>query len=298
VAAWNGLALARALQGNPAGAYDALAQADKVAPTPLDKLMVSRALCWIQASDNKVPAALKTLAEHEKQAETVDPTDWAWSAVERAVLLDENGRTADAVKAANEALARAAKLGLPDKASAPIRAAALAARRVSEEKMNKLPDAKKTLDELGEVVKLRPDVPWVQSLLHEARGQSLLGSGDARGALAEFAQCLPTHEYCHRDRIQALTKARDKAGAEASKKDYLDNPQRSWDYLFVRTRLFGPIKAAAKTPTAPPPKVKPDKAAPKPPAKPQPPKPPAKLEPPKLPAKSGPPKAPPKPPAK
>src|SRR6185503_6010142 len=96
--AWNGAALARAFRGDFKGAYAAIDE-QKKGTAPGDKFGSQLDVAWLQASENKLPEALKTLDALDKDAEAKKFPVWAFSALVRGHLLGYAGKNAEAAKA-------------------------------------------------------------------------------------------------------------------------------------------------------------------------------------------------------
>jgi Flp pilus assembly protein TadD len=235
---WGGIAATHALRADWKGAYDALASAAKAAPRPSDKLEAKSMLAWTQFSEGKTDAALTTVKELEKEAETEkQPMRLALGGLDRVGITLESGKAKDALKQLDEVVARTEKDPLPGELASRVRRISLVIRATAEEKLGKKDDLAKTVSTLEtEAGKVQGNAQ-AQSQVEYAQGLKSLASGDAKGAAAHFDKCIVEQPYCKWRLVTTLEKSGDKAGATAAKQKIVETPTRETMYLYVRAKL-------------------------------------------------------------
>ena len=249
---WAGLSQIRALRGDWKGAYEAIAKAKETAILPDDKTDLMDRLANTLNAEGKTAEALKALAQMEKESKDLGSVYGGVNAIlDRAWIHLDAGKNKEALAAVNEALARIGKDPFSPWGVLNVQSTGFAYRAALEARMGKKDDAQKTLALVDEVAKKAPDNVWYRSAFHWASGQIALASGDAKAAAAEFAQCVEDDFYCRYNQMQALTKAGDKAGADAVKEKLLKVPVRGFSYLYVRAKLGGIPKAPPAAKEAP-----------------------------------------------
>lgn len=243
--AWAGVAQAKFLRGDWVGGREALLQARKAASRPLDQLEVDGMLAWSHAAEGNLAEALKVIDKIEKEAavKKVDVIQ-AFTPLERAALLNEMGKHEEALELVSTALDGAAKYGLPGGAMNDLRRTALVVRIQAESKLGRATEAKSTLALLEAEVKKAPANADLKSMAHFARGAEALAHGDARAAVQHFAQCDEQDYYCRMQLVTTQDKAGDKAGAESTRKELIQENRREPMYLYVRSKLVGGTVAA------------------------------------------------------
>jgi tetratricopeptide (TPR) repeat protein len=94
---WQGAELARAYKGDFKGAYEAN---DKFAAGtgPGQKFDAMLDKAWLQFAEGKLPDALKTIDAVEKDAAAQKLPVYAWAGLDRAAILAQGGKLADAKK--------------------------------------------------------------------------------------------------------------------------------------------------------------------------------------------------------
>jgi Flp pilus assembly protein TadD len=236
--AWNGVAATRALRGNWAGAEEALAKYREAAATPEDKMHAAIDLAWYQFAQNKSKAALKTIDEVEKQAQT-DKVDmiYATAPLHRAAMFIDTNKAKDAIKLTATALERAEKAALPGDLMSSVRGFALHVRALAEWKLNKKDDLAKTAVAFDEEVKKNPGSAKLASALHDIQGLAAMAAGDAKTAVDHFGRCLEQDALCAYHRVEVEEKAGNKAGADAIRERVSATPARDAKYIYVRSKL-------------------------------------------------------------
>ena len=77
------------------------------------------------------------------------------------------------------------------------------------------------------------------SALENARGLAALAAGDANGAATALQKCVPADFNCQYDRVRALEKAGDKAGAAAAREAFFKTRLRGLEYVYLWKKLGG-----------------------------------------------------------
>ena len=245
--AWAGLGQVRALRGDFKGANEALAKAKEVATLPDQKTDMMDRVALTQFAEGKTADAIKTLEQQDKESKALKSVYGGLnSLLDRSWIYLETGKTKEALAALADALSRVDKDPVSPWGALNTRSLGLSFRAALEARAGKKDDAQKTLSLVEEVAKKAPENAWYQSNVHWARGQTLLAANDAKAAAAELGQCIVDDVVCHYHQVLALTKAGDKAGADALTKKLLDLPLRPAYYLYVRAKLGGAPKAPAK----------------------------------------------------
>lgn len=248
--AWQGVAQSRALRGDWKGAYEALANAKQAATRAVDRFEVDLSLAWTAFGEGNHAEATKTLDAAEKAAAT-DKLDEQLAVVslQRAAMLLEANRAADALKHVATGLDRLSKPNVPGMAAQRLRLFALLVKTGAESRLRKKDDAKKTAQALEEEAKKSPDQKLAHSNIEFARALVALANNDSKGALEHFAKCTDEDAFCHYYRLQAVDK-KDKAGNDAIIQKIVGSPFREAPYLYVSAKLGG-IPKLVPEPTKP-----------------------------------------------
>lgn len=236
---WNaheGIAYARFYSGDWTGGRDALAKAKAGATRRVDKISVDDEMAAAAAAQKNTAEALRILDASEK-TEGAQPSDVAFVAVRRAMVLIDAGRAKDAAAPIAAALAMADGEQLPPGLARNLRRAALRARITAEAQTKDAAAAEKTAAALDQNAASRADDPAAQTAMHYGQGELAMAKGDSAGAKAHFDQCSPDDEMCKWMGVVAAEKAGDKAGATAAREQLLKTYGRDPLHLIMRSRL-------------------------------------------------------------
>jgi len=236
--AWEGVATTRFLRGDWAGGREALAKARAAASRPADKLTTDVMLAWSQAAEGNVAEAIKTFDAAEKTAvaQKVDAVR-IFGPLDRAMLLADSGKPAEALEVATAALGNAEKANLPGAMMNDARRFALFIRIDAESRLGRAADVKKTLALIEDEGKKSPSNAELQSMVHHAQGTEAMARGDASAAAQHFSQCNDTDYYCRWQLVQAQEKAGNATAAAAERGRILAANRRAADYLYIRSKL-------------------------------------------------------------
>jgi hypothetical protein len=193
---------------------------------------------WLQFAENKLPDALKTLDAIDKDAGAKKFPVYAFAALERAHILGEAGKPADAKKALAEALKRSETLAGDGKFNfmtmyrvATLRTAMLEGKAA--------PDADKILtDAETEGKRLGTDKREASTQAY-MRGLAVWAKGGAKdgpkAAIAELEKCDAQMIICRFDLVKAKRAAGDTAGADAIAKEIKETPRRDAAIVYLVT---------------------------------------------------------------
>ncbi len=243
--AWSGLASVKALQGDWVSARAAIEGEKAAAIEPLDKLRADTMMAWSWAAQGQLPAAMKVLeaARREAVAAKVDSAT-ARTTLIRAQLNLASGKYAAAVKdfgAADQMQVNQLSTGQRKR----YRGQVLAGLAAAQARLNKLPDAARTLARLDEFAQASLSGPFAVDTTSYARGVLALAQGDARAAVQALSKCSEPASFCQ----LALAEAQEEAGetaAAASTRDELRKANfRDPEYWFVRARLEAKMKESS-----------------------------------------------------
>jgi tetratricopeptide (TPR) repeat protein len=233
--AYYDLATVRTILGNFAGARDALDKgkvADVDAGDAIDRRVNAASVSFAEGKDADALAALDAA---EKDAETQSlPAAWH-PAGTRTRALWINGKTADALKVADAALAkcdgRAQSSGL-DKINCRINF--IRAKAFAQIALGNVPDAQKSVALYQAEVKKAPERTVLQlnaEMLSDA--VTALDKKDAKAPAALLAKCLPDDIGWKLTILRMADKAGDKATVDQIKKDLTGRPVKSFDYPLI-----------------------------------------------------------------
>lgn len=240
--AWYGAATARMLLGQKDAAIDALQKGIDASERAEDRNLGMSERAKLDAVRQDVQAAVDGLAALETEAlKGAAVAGAAWAACDRAWLLVNAGRVDEADKVLAAALERAEKgpVGaLKGDELAGLRARAGWIATWIAVKRGQAEAAQKQLAALEELVKAAPDSAFMQSLVQDAKGATLMAT-DAKAAAEAFAACWEHDFTCHWHEAVARKAAGDEAGAAAATKRVVDTPHRDMQYAWVRAQLDG-----------------------------------------------------------
>lgn len=239
--AHEGIAYARLYAGDWAGGREALAKAKSTATRRTDKISVDDELGAVAVAAHDAKAALGILDAIEK-TEGAQPADVAFVPLRRALVLNDAGRSREALAAAAVALKTADGGQMSTGLSRSLRRQALRLRIAAEAQLRDAAAATKTSAALDEASAAAADDAVARTAMHYGRGMLALAKGDAKDAGAHFAQCSREDIPCKWQGVVTAEKAGDKAGAATARAQLLKTYVRDPVALIVRSRLSPPAK--------------------------------------------------------
>jgi ATP/maltotriose-dependent transcriptional regulator MalT len=252
--AWAGVAYARALRGDLAGAREVAAKGRAFAKGPQDRFVLDLVAIWSSLASGNAAAAFQRLDEVEAEAQKQkNDLQYVLCALERSRLEAETGRTPAAREHAALSLARAEKARLSGNDQNRIRRAALLVEAVSSARAGMQAQAARALSALEGDLKDAPSNADLRGAVHYARGAIALSQGNAAAAKESLERCSDTDYFCK----LALAKAQEAAGdpalasetrAKLLRANARDNLHRGEApvYLYVHTQLAGTGGAGQK----------------------------------------------------
>jgi len=254
--AWHGIAVARFFRGDWAGGYAALKSARAATLEPSDRFEVDVITAWAQLAEGKGAAGLQTLTRMEKEAGALGEAatySVIWGQINRAALLHELGKDADALATVKGALERLSKTRLPADIGAGLRRRALAREAMAESALGDLDGAARTLDALGAAQREWAENPELASARHLAEGSVLVARGKWPEAIKELSGCVlegltewgydyrtkPEDTYCRWLLYRAQIHEHD-AGAAATRQELVARVSREAPFLYIHAKLAAP----------------------------------------------------------
>jgi Flp pilus assembly protein TadD len=224
--AYYDLATVKAITGDFAGARETLEKSKVAEVHPEDALDRANNTAWVLFAEGKEADALKLLSETDKDAET---KKLPWPGMEdqtRARAMWTLGKPADAMKAADAALAKCdSRAESSELYKGNCHRENLYVRARAQIEAGKLADAKKTVDRLREELKKSSQAAWWQVTTDMLSDQiSGIEKKDAKVASALFAKCPPEFSTDELAIVRQAEKDGDKATAELVRKDILGRP--------------------------------------------------------------------------
>ncbi|MEO7271745.1 MAG: tetratricopeptide repeat protein [Vicinamibacterales bacterium] len=234
--AHEGVAYARLYTGDWAGGRDALNQAKAAATQRTDKISVDDELAAVAMAQHDTAGAMRILDGIEKTA-GAQPSDIAFVPLRRAFLMNDAGRSREALAQVAAALKTADGGQVGPGLSRSLRRQALVLRVAAETQMKDVAAATKTSEALDAAAAASAGDPLAQSAMHYGRGMLAVAKRDAAGARAHFDACSPEDAWCKWQGVVTAEKAGDKAGAETARVQLLKIYGRDPLALVVRSRL-------------------------------------------------------------
>jgi tetratricopeptide (TPR) repeat protein len=242
---WIGVSYARFFRGDWAGGREWAEKAKKFVTRGPDRLAVDLVLAWSHLAEGNGEVALHSLDAIEKAARAKkEDFVWAWTAFERAEMLNELGRTNEALRLTDEAAARAAKGKLSGEEQNRLRRSSLVLQAWLWSREVDLKKAEAALAQLEKELAAAPSNADLRGDVHFAAGEVALAENDAARAAASFAMCPQTDFRCRYELARAQDKAGEHAAAEETRQtiaraNIRDNLHRGEDpiYLVLWARL-------------------------------------------------------------
>jgi|GEM_PF-2933610 tetratricopeptide (TPR) repeat protein len=243
--AYNGLATVRAIEGDWAGAREALAKQKAAAPRPVDKVRTNFLTAWTWAAEGKLADALKVIDQTTKDAsaEKLDGTV-ARAAVIKGQLNLAAGKYADALKAFTAADQVKIDM-LSDGQKKEHRGLVLTGLTEAQARLGRVAEAEKTLVRLDEFVRGNLTGPLAKDTLSFSRGVVSLAKNDPKQAVESLKMCSSFFDSCRMTLADAQERAGDTTGATFTRTALLKANHRDPEYWFVRARIAKLIKGPA-----------------------------------------------------
>lgn len=232
--AWQGVGLARAYRGDYKGANEAFAQR-KTSTTPGEKFEVAIDSAWISFADGKLPQALASLDEIEKDATAKQFPTFAFAALDRARILDLAGKPADATKWYATAMTRTDGLS-GDAKNGVVTTQALGMLRLAAIAGKPSADADKLVAVLDDATKASPDAVRTSRAAY-AHGLAAWAKTGPKDAVVELSKCIPLDFVCRTDLALAQRKSGDAAAADATEKELKNRAHRDASAVYLRANL-------------------------------------------------------------
>lgn len=243
--AYDGAALTRFFRNDWVAGFDLNAKAKDAAVLPSDRLDSEALGVWASLAQHDLDGAQKRIDALEKDAQASKLDEQiAMASVYRAVLLDENGKTSDALRELDKAGAQASKSKLPGNAMARVRRATQAWRAVFQAKIGDK-DADKSAAEVEDDAKKAPTDAELQSLASLAKGAASIAKGDAKTASDQLAACLDEDYLCRWVRLGAEEKLGESTDTDLVREHLVEQNLRDGQYLYVRAKVAAPTQTAA-----------------------------------------------------
>jgi tetratricopeptide (TPR) repeat protein len=237
VSAWQGVALARYFRGDWKGGDEAMAKGKETAAFPDERFNFDVDLAWVRLAQGKLAEGLAVLTAAEKQPDLQALPNFAYAALTRAYLDIAAEKYADALAEAATANDRAAQGAYAASAKGYVQRDALAFRALAEIKLGKLADAEKSAAAVADEAAKLPAAAAYQGLAAWVRGALAEAKGDKKTEAEAYQACLTlAFGPCLYERLPAVEKAGDKAGADAIRKVLLAQYHRDASDLVVRAR--------------------------------------------------------------
>jgi len=235
--AWQGVAFSRMLRGDWAGGRAALAEQKKAAVDPRSKVAADTDLAMSYLASGQPAQALAGLDAAEKAAIPAGATaQHAFIPLLRSAVQIETGKAAQALTSVDTALTRAKALHRADQIGGVTRNA-LVYRIYAQAKLGKADDAAATFEQLRAEADKVPDNRKEQADIHVGAGLVAMARGDAAAAVSELSKCEVNELFCQWQLALAQEKAGDKEAAAVTRKAIRDGAKRSWQYLYIVSKL-------------------------------------------------------------
>jgi Flp pilus assembly protein TadD len=228
------LASVKAIEGDFAGARDALERSKGAEALPSQALERATRTAWVLFAAGKNSEAFAVLDAAEKDSDARKLVWPASAASARAWALWVLGKPADAQKVAEAAMPRCDRPESSAAYKADCRRDLLTIQALAQLQSKKVADAKKTVAKLQDETKNWQGNEWVSVEVDMLSDQvAALASKDAKAAAAVLAKCPPDDFLFKLGILRQIESAGDKAAAEQVRKDVLGRPLTDPQYALV-----------------------------------------------------------------
>jgi Flp pilus assembly protein TadD len=228
------LASVKALEGDFAGARDALDKSKAAEGNPSEALERASRTAWVLLAQGKTPDALTLLDATEKDSDArklVWPANEASARAWSAWIL---GKPADAIKAAEAGMSRCDRPESSTAYKADCRRDLLTIETLAQIQAKKSADAQKTVAKLRDEAKNWQGNGWVQVEIDMLGDQAAaLTKKDAKAAAAVLAKCPPDNFLFKLSILRQAESGGDKATADQVRTDLLARPLTDAPYPLV-----------------------------------------------------------------
>jgi Flp pilus assembly protein TadD len=232
--AYNDLAVVKAIEGDFAGARDAIEKSKVAEVQPTDGLDRSNMMAWTLLGEGKKAEAFAVLDATEKDS---DARKLPWPGMQaetRAWALWALGKPGDSLKAAEAGMARCDHPESSDAYKEGCHRNFLTVKAYAQIEAGKIDDAQKTVALLRDDAKKWQGNNWIQVEVDLLSDQvTALAKKDAKGALAVLDKCPPDDIVFKLSVLRQAQKAGNKAGAEQVRKDLLGRPVSDVSYPLI-----------------------------------------------------------------
>jgi superkiller protein 3 len=233
--AWYGAALARAHQGNHAGALEALSRGRDASQFGPERGEADLQMAFVRAADGKLDEALKTLQRMESDPALAGYALPGFAKLVRGQFLHLAGKDVEAQQALSEARAHDTS-HWPGESKRHLQVGAALLSLAIAATSAKADEVDLHLASVEERARELPEHDGLAQLAQEARGLALWAKGDLPRAVAELSKCHPDQVSCRFHLYLAQRKAGDAAGAAATAEKLRARPQRSGLSVWVNRR--------------------------------------------------------------
>lgn len=233
--AWEGIAMSRFLRGQWDSGAAALAKAEAGASRPTERAGIKNERAWMQFAQGDVATAFRTLDSLERDAERDQLSTFAFIPITRATFYNQMNRPLQALRQLEVARQRGTKF--PRITQAFVNSNAARAELESDLLLGRLAEARQAAARLQELANEYPQLPFLTSSAHVGAGRLAIAQGDAKGAVASFAQCIPEDVQCAWEKFVAENMAGERTAAEATRNRILSANYRDPTALHIVTRL-------------------------------------------------------------
>ena len=239
--AWQGIALSRAYRNDFKGALEANEKENAGAPDAYASVKVIEDGAWIALAANNLPDAIARMDVIEKDADAKKTPAFAFAALQRAAILIEAEKYADAAKWLATAKTRGDKLPAFSQRQFA-RDYAIGALRVAALTKKAAPDADKLVAALDEDAKAGD--PITASFAAWGHGMAAWAKSGPKDAVADLSKCRTQLVACRYDLADAQRKGGDTAAADATEKQIAAAPLREASAVYYVTDTLAPAVPA------------------------------------------------------
>jgi len=233
--AYNDLSTTRTILGNFAGAHDALDKGKAADAEPGDAIDRRANTAWVSFAEGKDADALATLDAAEKDGEAQNLAAAWHPANTRATALWIEGKSADAVKASDAALAKCDSRTQSSTIEKRLcRLSFVRTKSFALLSQGNVAEAQKAAGQYQDEAKNVPSRAWIQlnaQMLSDA--VTALDKKDAKGPAALLAKCTPDDVGWKLAILRLADKVGDKASVDQIKKDLAGRPVKDFGYPLI-----------------------------------------------------------------
>lgn len=241
-----GVGQSRFLRGDWAGGRKALAEAQKAAEQPGDKVQAATSVVWSYLAEGNEAGAIAAANALEKEAKALKQgLPYANAPILRAIAYIQAGKYGKAQDEVPSAINRVGQVGVQGEELARVYRKAVLWKLVSEVRSNKVKDAEATLGFLQKAVTMSISA---ESTSTRSMGSGMVSAakGDTQIALQQLLECTEDDYLCRLELAAIQEKLGDAAAAEATRKKLIAANRREPEYLYARAHALQVKPAAAR----------------------------------------------------